>query len=266
MKTILRTLLIAFLALPLCSCSVTYNLATQQEELTFITPEKEERIGRNLSSQVEEKFPLEPDILVQNRVKEIGKKLAGVCDYRSISYHFAVLTSEEDMVNAFALPGGYVYVFKDLIDKVESDDELAAVIAHEIAHVTARHSVKRMQASLGDTFLRLALAASDIDNATRARANEALNQLMLSYSREDEIQADRLGIKYSGLAGYNPEGAVRFLERLMEIQRKAPIKRYFRYRTHPYLSERIAITREAVYGRMEFRDYINRRDESLNIK
>jgi len=255
--------------LSLQGCSTTYSLATHEEETILMSSDKEVNMGRKLSKQVEKKFELDPDILIQNRIKEIGKKIAAVCDRQSISYHFAVLTTEkEDMINAFALPGGYLYVFRPLVDKVENDDELAAVIAHEVGHITARHSAKRAQGSLGDTALRMLLALSNTETsgATRARINEALNQLMLSYSREDEIMADKLSIKYLRLAGYNPEGAVKFLERLMDIRRKGPIKRYHRYRSHPYLSERIAITREEVYGRMDFRDYINRSEETLPIK
>jgi len=249
-------------------CAVnTYNLATQREEYIFMSSEKEEDIGRKLSKQVEKKFKLEPDPLLQERVKEIGRKIAGVCDRKSISYHFAVLADDdEDKINAFALPGGYVFIFKAMLDEMESDDEIASVLSHEIAHIAARHSVKRMQASLGDTILRLILSRVETDSATRAKTHEALNQLMLSYSREDEILADRVGMKYMKLAGYRPEGMLTFLNRLMDIKRKAPIRRYHRYRTHPYLSERISLVREMVHGKMEFKDYINRGDETLPVK
>ena len=248
--------------LPLQGCATTYNLATQEEELILMSSEKEERIGENLADRVVERFELENDPLAQKRVKDIGKQIAAVCDRRSISYHFAIL-ADEDKVNAFSLPGGYVFIFKGVLDKVESDDELAAVIAHEVAHIAARHSAKRAQASLGDAFLRLALARTETDGVTRARINDALNQLIMAYSREDEITADRLAIKYARLAGYNPEGTIVFLERLIEIQQKGPIKPYYHYRSHPHLSERLAMAKEEVYGRMEFRDYINRSEETL---
>jgi len=267
MKPTIFILLFTIL-LPLGGCvTSSYNLATQREEVSFISSDKEENMGRNLAKQVEKKFELEPDALMQKKVKEIGKRIADVCDRKSISYHFAVLAGDEDdKVNAFALPGGYVFVFAALVNKAESDDELAGVIAHEVAHITARHSVKRMQASLGDTILRLALARGEMDNATRAKANEALNQLMFAYSREDEMLADRLGVKYLKLAGYNPEGMITFLGRLLEMKRKAPIRKYRHYKSHPYLSERLSIVKEAVYGHMDFTDYINRGDESLPVK
>ena len=249
-------------------CATTYNIATHKEELIMISSEKEEAIGSSLAGQVEEKFKPDPDILVQQRVDEIGQKLAAVCDRQTITYHFAVLTSEEeeDNINAFSLPGGYIFVFKDLVDHVKNDDELACVLAHEMAHIVSKHSVKRMQASLGDAILRLALSRAPTDGATRARANYALNQLMLSYSREDEILADKLAIKYAKLAGYNPEGMVSFLKQLLAIQQKGPIRKYHSYRSHPYLSERISIAREEVYGKMGFTDYINLQDETLPSK
>lgn len=247
------------------SAGAEYNLATQKDEFILIPSEKEENMGRNLSKQVEKKFELDPDVLLQTRVKEVGDKIVQVCDRRSISYHFAVLADKEE-INAFSLPGGYIYIFRGMLDKIENDDELAGVLAHEIAHVAARHSVKKMQASFGNTIAQLAIARAETDNLTRARAHQALIELMLWYSREDEVLADRLAVKYMKLAGYNPEGVVTFLNRLMEIQRKAPIKRYRDYRSHPYLSERLSVSKEEIYGKMDFRDYINVRDETLSIK
>ncbi|PIU41139.1 MAG: hypothetical protein COS99_07315 [Candidatus Omnitrophica bacterium CG07_land_8_20_14_0_80_42_15] len=242
--------------------SSNYNLATQRQEIEFISSEKEEEIGKNVAKQVERKFEIEPDVLLQERVREVGKKIADVCDRKDIEYHFEVL-AKKDEVNAFSLPGGYVFIFKGMLDKAKNDDELASILAHEVAHIAARHSIKRIQTSLGDTILRLAIAAAKTDNWTRAMANEALNQLLLSYSREDEILADKLGIKYVKLAGYNPKGAIAVIQSLIDVQRKAPLKKYYRYRTHPYLSERLSMAREEVYGKMEFRDYINLRDETL---
>jgi predicted Zn-dependent protease len=246
-------------------CATSYNLATHKEEFILMSSQKEERIGSNLAEQVVEKFELEPDPLLQERVKTIGRKIAAVCDRRSIPYHFAVL-ADTDKVNAFSLPGGYVFIFTGMLDKMESDDELACVLAHEVGHIAARHSAKRAQGSMGDLFLRLAVARAKIDGATRARINEALNQLIMSYSRDDEILADKLAIKYARLAGYNPEGTIIFLERLMEVQRKAPLKPYYHYRSHPHLSERLSVAKEEVYGAMEFRDYINVSDDTLTVK
>jgi len=257
------------IAVCLSGCATTYNVATQKEEFILMTPEKEVNVGRNIARAVEEKFEIEPDPLVRNRVKEIGKKIAAASDRQSVTYHFEVLADDdEDKVNAFALPGGYVYIFKALIDRVESDDELAAVLAHEVGHIAARHSAKRAQGSLGDSVLQLLMVVSgaQMDGATRARIHEALNQLMMSYSRDDEVWADRLSIKYLRTAGYNPDGAITFLERLMEIQRKSPLRKYHRYRTHPYLSERISFVRGEVRGRMDFKDYINISDEVLETK
>lgn len=266
---LIRLIATIILAVYLSGCASTYNLATQKEEVILMSPEKEVNVGRNIARAVEERFEIEPDIFVRNRVKEIGEKIAAVSDRQSVLYYFEVLADDdEDKVNAFSLPGGYVYIFKALIDRVESDDELAAVIAHEVAHIAARHSAKRAQGSLGDSVLRLLMAVSgaEMNGVTRARIHDALNQLMLAYSREDEVQADRLSVKYLRMAGYNPEGAVTFLERLMEIQRKSPLKKYYRYRTHPHLSERLSFVRGQVRGKMDFKDYINISDEVLETK
>jgi predicted Zn-dependent protease len=161
------------------------------------------------------------------------------------------------VINAFSLPGGYVYVFKDLYDRFSSDDELAAVIAHEVGHIVARHSVKRMQSAFGANVLMVLASQTQTNRETMGRTYEAINSLMLSYSRDDELFADKLSVKYAKKAGYNPEGAVKVLEKLWDIQKKEPERRYMDDRTHPYLSIRLSNIKNEIYGKMDFNDYIN---------
>ncbi|NQT90138.1 MAG: M48 family metalloprotease [Candidatus Omnitrophica bacterium] len=232
-----------------------YNLATGEEELIFISSERETKMGESISKQVAKKMKLDKNYSNQEKVAIIGKKLARVSDRKDIIYHFSVI--DDDMFNAFALPGGYIYVFKGLLDELESDDELAAILAHEIGHVCAKHSVKRLQNSLGYEILRLLVVRGASDGYSQRKANEAINQLMLTYTRRDEFQADMLAIRYLKRAGYKPEAMVSVLDRLIELQMDGPKlpKRY--WHTHPYLGARKANASQEITGQIEFDDYIN---------
>ncbi|MFH2137086.1 MAG: M48 family metalloprotease [Candidatus Omnitrophota bacterium] len=233
-----------------------YNVATHEEEIYFYSTEKEVKIGKSFSQQVEKNFDVEPDALIQKRITEIGKKIAQVCDRKEIDYYFKVLDEKDE--NAFALPGGYVYLLKGLWDKVEeSDDLIAAVLAHEIGHICARHSIKRTQQSMGYNALSI-LVAGGMNNAyARNKALVGINELLLSYSREDELQADRLSADYLKKAGYDPQAIIKVLQLLQKIQREKPV--HFAYvQTHPYITERMRAVRELINnGNIGFDDYIN---------
>jgi len=236
-----------------------YNLATNEEDNLFISREKEARMGQNISEQVEEKFDLDPNYINQEKVDRIGQEIAAVCDRKDLIFHFKVL-DEDDVKNAFALPGGYIYLFKALVDQLE-DDEIAAILAHEVGHVCARHSIKRLQAGLGYQVLSILVAAGARDSYTKRKASEAFGHLMMAHSREDELEADRLAVKYLKKAGYDPEAMVRTVDKLIKWQMdsKATRKRY--WYTHPYLSARRSATNQEIAGQMSFDDYMNVPDD-----
>lgn len=232
-----------------------YNLATGREEFILISPENEAKMGESLSKQVEKKFKLDKDYTNQEKVDLIGQKLAEVSDRKEIIFHFRVL--DDKMDNAFALPGGYIYIFKRLLERLETDDEIAAVLAHEIGHTCARHSAKRLQNILGYEMLRFLVVKGAEDSYSRYKANQAINQLMLAYSREDEFEADRLAVKYLKKAGYKPEAVITVLDKLIKWQMAGPTKPKRYYHTHPYLGARRAVVAKEITGQMEFEDYIN---------
>ena len=167
-----------------------YNTATHEEETYFYSTDKEIKIGESLAQKVEREFKPEEDPLIQQRVEVIGRKLAAVNERKDIKYYFKVLDVKD--VNAFALPGGYVYIFRGLWDKIEDDDaKIAAVLAHEVGHIAARHSIKRVQASFGVNLLSILVAVSPSPDAySKNKAMAGIGQLILAYSREDELQAD----------------------------------------------------------------------------
>lgn len=240
--------------------ALEFETSTGDEDIVFMSTDSEVNLGDSLSKSVEKQFTVVEDEAMQARVQEIGQRIASVCDRKDIFYHFTVIDDEKKekpIVNAFALPGGYVYLFKDLCDEVQSDDELAGIIAHEVAHIVARHGVKKMQASLGYNILVLLAHRVEDNPANVGRAYSAIHSLMLSYSREDEAVADNFSVKYVKKAGFNPEGVINFLTRLLEIQKERPERRFFGSMSHPYLSVRLANVKKEVYGKMDFVDYIN---------
>ena len=239
----------------LSGCSTAYNVVTGQQEALYYSTDKEIQIGRSIIKQVEEEYKLVDDPLIQKRVQDIGQKIASVCDRKEIDYSFKVLNDEE--VNAFSLPGGFVYVNKGLIDKVDNDDELACILGHEVAHIVARHSIKKLQAIMGYSILRILVAAVPESGQVGNAADIAFTEIMLGYGRDDELLADQLASRYAKLAGYNPRGMIDFLEKLQEINRRKPLRPKSYFKTHPYVPDRIRVVKQELGENINFNDYIN---------
>jgi len=240
-------------------CSPEYNPVTGQQESYYYSTEKEVAIGRSMSREMEKQVKLVEDPLVQERVRSIGKKIAAVAGRKDIDYTFKAVADNE--VNAVSLPGGFVYVNKGLIDKVSGDDELAAVLAHEVGHIVARHSIKKLQASIGYTLALIASIPAANAGSARNAASLAFTQLYLGYSREDELLADQLGARYTKLAGYNPRAMISFLEKLQENGRRKPAQPKNYLKTHPYVPDRIRVVKEELGEKINFNDFINIEDK-----
>jgi beta-barrel assembly-enhancing protease len=235
-----------------------YNTATGKEDIIFVDTQKEVSMGKSIAESIEKskEIKLDPDPLMTERVNNVGQKIASVSDRKEVRYIFRVI--DKDEVNAFALPGGYVFVFKGIMDKISKDDELAAVIAHEIAHVVARHSIKRLQGGIGYDVLRILMAVTGTGMQDAGRIDSAFAQLIMSYSREDEALADKIAIKYLKAAGYDPWAVVSLLKKLQEADKIAPIRPYTSYRSHPYVADRIRMVKQELSGEVDFNDYMNK--------
>jgi predicted Zn-dependent protease len=160
-------------------------------------------------------------------------------------------------VNAVSLPGGYVYVNSGLLDKVSSDDELACILAHEVGHIVARHSIKKLQAIQGYSVLRLLVAVAPSTAEVGNAADIAFTQFLLGFSREDELLADQLGARYAKRAGYDPHGMISFLIKLQDINRRLPLTEMNYFKTHPYAPDRIRVVKQELDEEIDFSDYIN---------
>jgi len=235
-------------------CATEYNLATKREETLFYSTEKEVKLGDNIARQFEHEFKFMEDMDQNERVNDMLRKITEVCDRQELVYAIKII--DEDKINAVSLPGGYVYVYRGLLEKITDDDQVAAVIAHEVGHITAKHSVKKIQTLYGFNLLQI-LSLQTGSGQFAQGMNLAFASVFLAYSREDEFEADRLAIKYLEKAGYRREAAVDALKKLQELEAKEPPRPLSYWRTHPYLSQRIAAANQVVKGSLEFRDYLN---------
>lgn len=237
-----------------------FNLASQRQEYTLTSTDKEVELGRKLALRVEKELEVVADEPLQERVRKIGARLAAVCDRKELLYHFTAVADKE--VNAFSLPGGYVFVNDGLVKQTASDDELAAVMSHEIAHVAARHAIRQYETGLGVQLVQLVTIATRQAAAAQG-VSVASQAARLSYAREDELEADKLGVKYMKAAGFDPKAMLSFLEKLHEIDQNKTnylprgMTRPQYALTHPYVPERMVAVKEALYGVADYVDYLN---------
>jgi predicted Zn-dependent protease len=233
-----RCLLVALAVLALSLTGCVTNPATGKTELRLISSDEEVQMGRSIDSEVRKQYQVVAGGAAADRVQRIGARIAAVSDRRDFPYHFALLQSDE--VNAFAAPGGYVYVTGGLESMAESDAELAAVMAHEVGHVAAGHSVQQLQTALGFQIFSDLLLGDKGGAAARAAADIAFsNVIMTGFSRSDEFEADEIGVKYAASAGYDPYGMASFFEKLEQRERAGNINRNFEFlMSHPNTPER----------------------------
>jgi predicted Zn-dependent protease len=247
------TVLFLSLALFLTGCAAVYNVATGRKEYVVIGTRQEMSLGRNLDKQILGKYKVSDDESMNARLKAIGERIAEASDRQDIEYTFKVV--ESDAINAFTIPGGYVYATTELMNAVGNDDELAGVMAHEVGHVAARHSIKKLEASLGYSILsQIAFSFARPDSASeverirniRKATNTVYRLIELGYSRQDEMVADNLALRYVKRAGYNPLAVLTFMEKL--LKKEQPGSEWFVFiRSHPHMKDRI----EAIKKQLE---------------
>ncbi len=194
-------LLLAALPVTL-GCSV--NPATGQRQLVLVSEQQEIAIGQENDQAIQAQMGLYPDEEMQRYTQELGASLAARSERPHLPWTFRVL--DDPIVNAFALPGGYIYVTRGILTHFNSEAELASVLGHEIGHVTGRHGVERMStAQLATVGLVVGtVAAGDRYRGLADLAGQGLGLLFLKFSRDDERQADDLGLRYMTRGDYDP--------------------------------------------------------------
>src|SRR5690242_11496273 len=190
--------------------------------INFYSLEKEIALGRQLAQEVQRQAKLNSDPIITEYVNRVGQNLVRNSDSK-VPFTFQVI--EADDLNAFALPGGYIFVNTGLIVMAEEECEFAGAVAHEIAHVAARHMTR--QATKGQIANIASIPLSVLLGGwagvvARQGASLAIPMTFLSFSRKDESEADYLGLQYMYSAGYDPNGAISIFEKLEALSRRKP--------------------------------------------
>ena len=211
----MKILLAGLCLLSLAGCA--QNPVTGQQDFVMMSEAQEVAIGRRDDAVVRKQYHVYPDKALQDYINRVGQRLAKDSDRPNLQYHFTVLDSPE--VNAFALPGGYVYITRGILAYLNSEAELAAVLGHEIGHVAARHGV-RQQSAAEAANIGLSIASifvPEINTNVGYNLSNLLGGALLSgYGREHELEADRLGAKYMARADYDPQAMIKVLSLLKE--------------------------------------------------
>lgn len=246
-----------------------FNCATTgpggKKSLILISTSQEISIGQSLAKEVESQNQVTDDSILADYVNRVGQMIARLSDRADIPYHFKVLESPE--INAFACPGGFIYVYGGLLKTMDNEAQLAGVLGHEIGHVVARHSVKRLQQVLGLQIL-LAIALGESSQATRRAIGAGATIILQGYSRENEFEADHYGTLYMTQAGYHPEGMVQLFGKFKEMEKGR--KNTFLDQllaSHPPTTDRIAKVEEHIKSfNLEGKQLVFGQEEYQKIK
>jgi predicted Zn-dependent protease len=218
-----------------------------------VDEDQEKAIGQEAAAEVEREAPMVTDATVKDYVTRLGTTLATKSDDRGRTWQFRVVNAE--VVNAFALPGGFVYVNRGLIERAGSTSELAGVLGHEIAHVLLRHSAERIEkAQKTNLGVSVVCGLTNIcsSNAARVAINVGGAALFARFSRRDELQADSAAVGILERAGYDPQGIVSMFAKLLETRQQRPDIVEGWFASHPLEEDRIAavtrVIRESPVG------------------
>lgn len=217
-KTIrLRLLLLLLPIVSLAGCAT--NPVTGEQNIALMSEDQELAIGRQTHDEIIKAYGVYDDPRLQRYIEDIGDRLAAHSHRPGLIYRFTILDSAD--INAFALPGGYIYITRGLLAYLNSEAEVAAVLGHEIGHVTARHAVQQYSAAQMAN-IGAALASIFVPGMGNQAAGTLMNlagtAILRGYSREHELQADHLGAVYMAQTGYNPEAMLDVLKVLKDQQ------------------------------------------------
>jgi predicted Zn-dependent protease len=207
-------------------------------QINIITSDEEVKMGLEFSAEVAKQYEIYDNPAVTSYVQAVGARIARNSDRTDIEYHFAVIKKDE--LNAFALPGGYVYVYTGLMKDVDDEAQLAAVIAHEVGHVAARHATERLTTMYGYQFVANLVLGENPNVLAKLVSDIFSTGGLLAYSRANEYEADELGAKYLYAAGYDPDGMIELMGKLKNMETQEPSKLETLLATHPPTSERLA--------------------------
>ena len=214
MKKINLLIVCLLTALLIPSCAV--NPVTGRRQLMFMTERQEIRLGAEYDPQVVAAFGLYENQELQNLIEEKGREMGLISHRPDLEYHFRILDSP--VINAFAVPGGYIYFTRGILAQFNNEAEMIGVLGHEMGHITARHTASRQtMQQLGQILLLGGMIASEEFRRYAQYAAVGMELLFLSFSREDERESDRLGVEYASKLGYDAGQMANFFEVLQKM-------------------------------------------------
>ncbi len=239
----LRPLIAVCLTVSIVSCAAVGRF-------NILSTEQEVEIGRQAAQEIERDLRLYHDPVVNAYIHELGRMLARHSGRTDLTYYFKVVDTDD--VNAFALPGGWLYVNRGLITTAENESELAGVVGHEIGHVDGKHGARAISRQFGAAVVIDATLGGEDASVKRrvlkqvAAVSTGVGQLR--YGRDAEREADRFAVAATYAAGIDPEGMATFFEKLMAMREKEPGMLQALFSTHPPSSERFENVRAQIGG------------------
>ena len=238
-KKLINKVIFVIVCILILLFSIGFNSFAAERDLI-----KEQQLGKKLSIDIEKKYEVVKDLQQNSLLKEIGNRLTRASELSEMTFHFKIL--KIDGPNAFSIPGGYIYVTYDLFDFIQSDDELAGILAHEIAHIIHNHALKQTRDNTKYNLLTIlaVLLTREPDVALLGKLTTItfLNQ----YSRDYEEEADLTAIDLLIKTGNNPVGFLTFLERLYSREMFRPKINLGIFQTHPETEARINYVRDMI--------------------
>jgi predicted Zn-dependent protease len=212
-----------------------------------MSTQQEVALGTQYSGEIAKQLPLVNNSQITGYLNSLGQSLAQVADTRGLQWRFHLVNSKE--VNAFAVPGGFIYVNRGLVERARNMAQLAGVLGHEIGHVTLRHSVQQMQKAQGANMtavLLCTLTNACSSSAAQAAINVGGGALFAKFSRDDEREADREGVKTAIRAGIDPNGIPEMFEILLAERRARPDAVSAIFASHPLEEDRVQGSRDLI--------------------
>lgn len=229
---------IVTLVIFISACGIVRTSPFGETSIILIPTSEEVALGRQAAAEVERRNKLCQDPVVNRYVAWVGNKIAAVSDRHDITYQYKVI--DKDEINAFALPGGWIYIYTGLLKRLQNEAELAFVLGHETGHVVGRHAVRKLQFIYGINFLLSLTLNGKNPGPAEQEVLKVLYSLVLNgYSRKEEFQADTMGVYYAAKAGWNPVASVETIKLLNSLMKFKPDGVTELFMDHPTNRKRI---------------------------